>query len=136
MSCTATTQWTTTHGTLLLAVSLAPKEIGQRIAEARKAADLTQLSFALLANVSPSSVARWESGKLPPVRELMRIADLLGVEAETFVEPPGSTPPDDERLGRLESQLETVLGIVQDLRDELVAQREQQEAQPAARAQR
>jgi transcriptional regulator with XRE-family HTH domain len=35
------------------------------------------LEFALKAHVSPSAVTRWESGKLPPVRELMRIADLL-----------------------------------------------------------
>lgn len=32
------------------------------------------------ANVSPSSVQRWEAGRLPPVRELIRIAELLGID--------------------------------------------------------
>lgn len=87
-------QWTRRHGTLLLAVSIDPREIGRRIKKARDAKRWTQLDFASEASVSPSTVQRWEAGKLPAVRELIRVADILGVEAEWLVEPP---LPDDER---------------------------------------
>lgn len=86
MDSIAATQWTTVRGTLLLAVSLEPKEIGRRIASARERRGLTQLAFALEANVSPSTITRWEAGKLPPVRELMRIADLLEIDPSELVE--------------------------------------------------
>lgn len=82
----AATQWTASHGRLLLVATVDPREIGRRIKKAREAKGLTQLAFALDANVSPSSVTRWEAGKLPPVRELMRIAELLGVEPDYLVE--------------------------------------------------
>src|SRR5690242_2765177 len=103
MSCIASSQWTRAHGTLLLAVSLDPKEIGQRIAHARAQKGWTQLAFALEADVSPSTVTRWESGKLPPVRELMRIAELLGVSPEELVEPDDAGRSD--RIARLETEL-------------------------------
>jgi transcriptional regulator with XRE-family HTH domain len=86
-------QWTRQHGTLLLAVSLAPSEVGKKIAQAREAKQWTQLEFASRANVSPSSVQRWEAGRLPPVRELLRVAEILGVEPETLVELPASDRP-------------------------------------------
>src|SRR4029077_7642111 len=79
--------WTHAHSTLLLAVALTPREIGQRIKAARKAKHWTQLEFALEAKVSPSTVARWERGQLPPVAELIRIAGVLEVEPEELVEP-------------------------------------------------
>lgn len=104
-------QWTPTHGTLLLAVALEPREIGKRIATAREKKGWTQLTFALEADVSPSTVQRWESGKLPPVRELIRIAELLEVEPEQLVEL--------EATG--EDQLAALRGEVGELR-EMVAE--------------
>lgn len=86
MSYVACTQFDGTHGRLLLAVQLEPKEIGQRLQAARKRKGHTQLSFALEANVSPGTVARWESGRLPPVRELVRIAELLEIDPAELVE--------------------------------------------------
>lgn len=103
MSCIASSQWTRAHGTLLLAVSLEPKEIGRRIAAARARKGWTQLAFALEADVSPSTVTRWESGKLPPVRELIRIAELLEVSPEELVEP--DDPEREERIEHLENEL-------------------------------
>lgn len=99
------TQLPVSYGRVLLAVAMDPKEIGRRIAAAREQNGWTQLEFATVhANVSPSTVARWEAGKLPPVRELMRVAEILGVSAETLVEPP---PPESlavsQRLARLEA---------------------------------
>jgi len=80
------TQIATFSGSLLLAAVMEPKEIGKRIKTARKRKHWTQLTFALEANVSPSTVARWERGELPRVHELMRIAELLDVGPEQLVE--------------------------------------------------
>lgn len=92
-------------GRLLLMTTVAPREIGARIKKAREAKGWTQLAFALEANVSPSTVTRWEAGKLPPVRELMRIADLLGVDADYLVETDDAT---DEAEGLEDLRVEVV----------------------------
>lgn len=97
-----TTQWTPTHGTLLLAVAMEPKEIGKRIKAARERKGWTQLAFALQANVSPSTTQRWEGGQLPPVRELMRIAELLEVEPEALVE---VEPTGEDQLALLREEV-------------------------------
>lgn len=112
MSSNVVTQWSTVQGTLLLAVSLAPEQIGERIAAARKKKGWTQLQFALEANVSPSSITRWEGGKLPPIRELIRIADVLGVEPEEFVEPPAEDADLSDRLDRVEAELAGARGLL------------------------
>ena len=107
-----TTQFAAIHGKLLLAVTMDPREVGRRIAAARDARGWTQMVFAVEANVSMSTVARWEAGKLPPVRELMRIADVLGVSADRLVEPRDAENGVGERLDRLEALVE---GIAQKL---------------------
>lgn len=92
------------YGTLLLAVTLEPREVGKRIAAARNRKGWTQLDFALEASVSPSSVQRWEGGKLPPIRELMRIADLLEISAADLVEM--EVPTHDADLGEILDRLD------------------------------
>src|SRR5262249_20385018 len=67
-------------------VTMEPKDVGRRMAAARKARGWTQLAFALEADVSPSTVTRWEAGHLPPVRELRRVADVLGLPPAELVE--------------------------------------------------
>jgi len=106
------TQFAAIHGKLLLAVTLDPKDVGRHIAAARIRRGWTQMTFAVEANVSMSTVARWEAGKLPPVRELMRIADVLGVPAEQLVESPDVPSDIDDRLSRLEALVD---GIAQKL---------------------
>ncbi len=69
-------------------MSLNAQEVGRRLAKAREAKLWTQLEFAAAANVSPSTIQRWEAGKLPPVRELIRVAGLLDIDAEQLVEAP------------------------------------------------
>lgn len=98
MSSNVATTWTATHGKLLLAVAIDPKEVGRRIQAARKARRLTQLTMALELNVSPSAVAKWEAGKLPPVTELIRVAEHLEIDPGTLVE-----TPDEEEQASLES---------------------------------
>jgi transcriptional regulator with XRE-family HTH domain len=99
-------QWTHQHGKVLLAVALDPEMVGERIAEAREARGWTQLDFALEAGVSPSSVQRWEAGKLPPVRRLLRLAELLEVEAEVLIEPRGAVERDDQLVRLLKEERE------------------------------
>jgi transcriptional regulator with XRE-family HTH domain len=103
MSSIAATQFPRKQGKLLLAVALVPKEVGRRIARARDRKGWTQFTFAQEASISPSTVARWEAGKLPPVRELMRVADLLEVPVDELVEPPENAQELGVRLDRLEA---------------------------------
>ena len=93
----ATRQWNPAASKILLGMALDPEEIGDRIKAAREAIYLTQLQFAAKANVSPSTVARWEAGKLPPVRELIRVAPLLEIDPEQLVEPTRAEGPVSER---------------------------------------
>jgi transcriptional regulator with XRE-family HTH domain len=83
-------------------VTTDPHEIGRRIKAARIARGWTQLHFALQANVSPSSIARWEQGRLPPIVELNRISQVLGVPAGTLV---GDATVGEEAWERLERQV-------------------------------
>jgi transcriptional regulator with XRE-family HTH domain len=97
-----TTQTATFSGTLLLAAVMEPQEIGARIKSARTKRHWTQLEFAREANVSPSSVARWERGVLPPVRELIRVAGVLGVDPQQLVE---AEPSEDDRVAVLRGEV-------------------------------
>ncbi len=116
-----TTQTTQVFSNLLLTVAVEPQEVGRRIRHARDAKGWTQLDFALRANVSPSSVQRWEAGKLPRVRELMRIADLLDVPPDALV---AADEPDEEvayRLDRIEQAQEQQVELLQQLVARLAA---------------
>lgn len=107
-----TTQKSPHFPKFLLAVALEPAEIGKRIAAARKRRGWTQLQLSYEANVSPSTVQRWESGRLPPVRELMRLADVLGVQAEEFIEPSEEDQPTSVQLADLRAQVSAVVDSV------------------------
>jgi len=98
-------------------MTLDPKEVGRRIAAARDAKGWTQLAFALAADVSPSTIQRWEGGKLPPVRELLRIADLLELEADLLVTPVAGTDGASisSRLAEIERQQNTTRGILEEI---------------------
>jgi transcriptional regulator with XRE-family HTH domain len=107
-----TTQSARLFGNLLLMASIEPEEIGKRIKAAREAKHWTQLEFAMKASVSPATIQRWESGKLPRVRELLRAAQLLDVPAEELVESEVVTERDEEtnaRLARIEQVLEELV---------------------------
>ncbi len=76
--------------------------IGNKIASARKKANLSQAELAQQVSISSQAVGKWERGEsLPDITTLNRLADLLGVDlnyfsenvspAETVVERPGNT---------------------------------------------
>lgn len=138
MSMTASqmeSQWTAASGRLLLVMALAPEEVGKRIRAARKAKLWTDLQFAIAANVSVSTVSRWQKGKLPDVRELMRIADLLGVPAARLVEDVPSISVEEDQIVRLEAKLDEVLGLLREVKIERIASLEVPAAPPEAPAQ-
>jgi transcriptional regulator with XRE-family HTH domain len=88
-----------------------PKEIGRRIQAARKRKHWTQLEFAHEAAISPSSVARWERGQLPSVRELIRVAGVLEIDPEELVE---EEPSEDDQLADLREELAGVRGLAEE----------------------
>lgn len=57
--------------------------LGQRIAEARQARDLTASSLARMVGISRAAVAQWESGETEPSsRNLRKVAEAVGVTLE------------------------------------------------------
>lgn len=80
-----------TQGSILPDVSLSPQEVGVRIARAReekKPKPWSQFDLALALNVSPSTIYRWEKGKLPSTIELLRLAEVLDKPSDYLTEPP------------------------------------------------
>lgn len=62
------------------------RAVGQRVKQARKAAGLTQLAVAEAIGVTAASVSRWESGDRGlDATDLVRLADVLGVEPASFL---------------------------------------------------
>ncbi|HTN12057.1 MAG TPA: helix-turn-helix transcriptional regulator [Acetobacteraceae bacterium] len=62
-------------------------EVGARIAEARRAAGMTQQALGDAVGVSRSAVAQWETGRAGQLRgNLARIATALGVSAAYLLE--------------------------------------------------
>lgn len=66
---------------------LTSTEIGIKIAEARKAKNLSQASLAQQLSLSPQAVGKWERGEsLPDIITLDRLARTLGVDLNYFSE--------------------------------------------------
>src|SRR6266498_3927614 len=119
------TQTAAIRASLLLAMPIEPTEIGARIKGARLQKGWTQFQLAVEAHVSPSTVTRWERGGLPPMRELIRLAEVLEVPAETLVEPPAPQnggPIDGARLVQLEERVEEALAVLLEVRAAVLAQ--------------
>lgn len=102
-------------GTLLLATVIGPEEIGRRIKLARERKGWSQLTLAMQANVSPTTVSRWERGMLPPVRELVRLAGVLEIDADELV---AAEPSDDDRIELLRQEIADMRALFNDARAE------------------
>lgn len=122
------------------AMSLSSEEVAQRIVTARKEKRWSRLDLATAMDVSPSSIYRWEIGRLPSVHELIRLAAVLEKPVDHFTEPPErQVDLADLRDGldalslRLQSleemhavSREAVLEILASIHDQLVLIQEQQ----------
>lgn len=99
--------------------------IGEKIREIRKARGLTQKELGEKAGIAEPTIRRYELGKLnPKIETVKKIADALGVEAWTLVDPAvagqsGAVEipaglPDETRayLERLASERAQVLGML------------------------
>ena len=61
------------------------KSLGQKIATARKKANLSQAVLAQQVSISPQAVGKWERGEsMPDISTLNRLAEILGVDLNYF----------------------------------------------------
>jgi uncharacterized protein YjbI with pentapeptide repeats len=68
-------------------ITMETKMIGNKIAEARKKATISQAQLAERLFVSPQAVGKWERGEsLPDIITLNRLAEILGVDLNYFSE--------------------------------------------------
>lgn len=118
-------------------MALEPREIGRRIAVARKRKGWTQLDFAYQSGVSPSAVQRWERGDLPRIKRLMEVAALLEIPVDALVEEhTGQVSAQQtvtDRYDRIEAQLAELRGMVAQLLREEEPRRADGVAQGPAR---
>ena len=58
--------------------------LGRRLAEARKARNISQIRLAMAADVAPNTIARLEQGYAQSIRSdsLLKLADTLGVSTD------------------------------------------------------
>lgn len=79
------------QGPTIPGVPLTPEEVGMRIVRAREEKTpkpWSQFDLALALGVSPSTIYRWEKGKLPSMSELIRLAEVLDKPPDYLTEPP------------------------------------------------
>jgi transcriptional regulator with XRE-family HTH domain len=87
------------------------REIGLRIAAARRESGLTQAEFAKLVGVTPRSVQAYEAGKIVPWRHLDRFEEITRRPRSWFLR--GSNGPDPTPTGtELEERLVLLVGRV------------------------
>lgn len=114
---------TRTFRSFLLMAQFEAKEIGQRIAEARTLAGLTQEDLAEMASFSKRSLQDYETGVTIPYRHMREISRLLGREVEWFLNGDPPADPHDhpgepgvmDVLERLEARLSTVEELLTEL---------------------
>lgn len=90
-----------------------------RIQEAQDACGLSNEAIARQIHISEKTWRRWKQAGSIPTSSLPAAARALRLELRELS--PSAT--EEDRLGHLEEQLETVLGIVQEIRDELLVRR-------------
>ena len=85
--------------------------LGEKLTQARKAAELTQADVAAKLNVSRQAVSRWESGQSKPSTEkLLTLGELYGVSIDRLLQLENA----EERV------LETVSNLPEAVPNELV----------------
>lgn len=83
------------------------KIIGNKIAKARKEANMSQAQISELLFVSPQAVGKWERGEsVPDIITCNRLAEVLGVDLNYFSE--GFQSPSNERIPSEIQNIETI----------------------------
>lgn len=99
--------------TFLLMEQFAAKEIGGRIAQARRERGLTQEQLAGMCSFSERSLQDYEAGTTIPYKHLTELGAILGRKTEWFLHGDEQASPDvEERLERIEAQLAKIHGLV------------------------
>lgn len=84
--------------------------IGNKIATARKMANLSQAELAQQISISPQAVGKWERGEsIPDITTLNKLAQIFGVDLNYFSEgfptsEPLLTPTDEQQLKNSETE--------------------------------
>lgn len=87
--------------------------LGEKIKEARKEADLSQLELGVALKVSDKTISGYESGRIsPPIEKLQKIAELLRKPITFFLGV-------DDRDYSVQSQLRAVEIKLREIRQEL-----------------
>lgn len=96
--------------TFLLVQQLAAKEIGARIALARKEAGFTQEDPAVISSFSKRSLSDYETGLTTPYKHLRELSRLLKRPPEWFLYGNQEEPAEDlrERLDEVITRLERI----------------------------
>lgn len=82
------------------------KSIGNKIAAARKNANLSQSELAKLVSLSPQAVGKWERGEsMPDITASNRLTEILGVDLNYFSESFPSSAADRTPNTKSEEQL-------------------------------
>lgn len=82
--------------------------IGDKIASARKKANLSQAELAQQVSISSQAVGKWERGEsLPDIMTLNRLAEILGVDLNYFSENFQSVDIAMSKLEKSDNRLET-----------------------------
>jgi transcriptional regulator with XRE-family HTH domain len=93
----------------------AAREIGARIAQARRERGLTQEELAMISSFSKRALQDYEAGLRVPYRHMRELSLLLGRSVEWFLHGDRSAV-DGARLDRLEERLDEVLHAIEDLK--------------------
>lgn len=103
-----------TFHSFLLMEQFAAREIGERIAQARKERGLTQEELAEMAPFSKRSLQDYETGATIPYRHLRDLSRLLRRPEEWFLYgEDAANATTEERLDRIEGRLEEILGLLE-----------------------
>ena len=83
--------------------------IGQKIASARKQANLSQAELAEQVSISPQAVGKWERGEsMPDITTLNRLADIFGVDLNYFSDKPANPEKVNESIESKEEEQEGI----------------------------
>jgi transcriptional regulator with XRE-family HTH domain len=102
--------------TLLLAAVFEPQEIGERLAQARNEAGLTQEEAADLVGVATRSLQGYEYGDVVPYKKMRALAEVYKKPVAWLLHGDPQLPESDVTPVQLEAALERVEAVHEDVR--------------------